>query len=161
MVLYYLLQIWYGAGSCTFSLKLFYTTHSNRFDYSAKYPLAVVSALLDAFGPDLGGGYDIGCKFASTLKRSSLSQLVLANNYSSLVGALHGHAHNRLCQLLYLAIYVTGLGLEDLEGCERFFSRSNALAKSARHSSIFHRRQSITEFLKYMDTHETYSALSK
>jgi Kyakuja-Dileera-Zisupton transposase len=31
--------------------------------YSAKYLLACVAKLLDAFGEDLGGGFDIGCKF--------------------------------------------------------------------------------------------------
>ncbi|KAJ3567963.1 hypothetical protein NP233_g6025 [Leucocoprinus birnbaumii] len=36
----------------------------------AKYPLAVVEALLDAFGSKLGGGYDIGCKFKATLAKS-------------------------------------------------------------------------------------------
>ncbi|KAG2034623.1 hypothetical protein BDR03DRAFT_869707 [Suillus americanus] len=33
----------------------------------AKYPLAVVSKLLDIFGKQLGGGYDIGCQFKTTL----------------------------------------------------------------------------------------------
>ncbi|KAG6862617.1 hypothetical protein C0991_011206, partial [Blastosporella zonata] len=40
----------------------------------SKYPLAVTSALLDAFGEDLGGGYDIGCKFKTTIDRSKLGQ---------------------------------------------------------------------------------------
>jgi len=81
-------------------------------------------------------------------------------NYTPLVGIFHGHAHNRLCQLQYLATYVKGMGLEDLEGCERFFSKSNALATSVRHSSIFHRKQKITEFVRHMDTNETYQNLS-
>ena len=29
----------------------------------AKYGLAITNALLDAFGPDIGLGYDIGCGF--------------------------------------------------------------------------------------------------
>ncbi|KAL4072344.1 hypothetical protein V8B97DRAFT_2023521 [Scleroderma yunnanense] len=65
------------------------------------YPLAVVSRLLDAFGKGLGGGYDIGCK------------------------SFHGHAHGCLCQLNHLTMYVEGLSLEDLEGCEHTFSKSN------------------------------------
>ncbi|KAG6874615.1 hypothetical protein C0992_007271 [Termitomyces sp. T32_za158] len=101
----------------------------------AKYPLAMVEALLDAFGARLGAGYDIG--------------------------SFHGHAHNRLCQLSFLAKYIKGLGLEDLEGCERFFSKSNALASSTRHASIFHRKQKIYEFVKHMDKTDTYQALSQ
>ncbi|KAL0948688.1 hypothetical protein HGRIS_010489 [Hohenbuehelia grisea] len=38
----------------------------------AKYPIAVVEHLLDTLGADLGGGYDIGCKFSGTLARSNL-----------------------------------------------------------------------------------------
>ncbi|KAF9441503.1 hypothetical protein P691DRAFT_799456 [Macrolepiota fuliginosa MF-IS2] len=58
----------------------------------AKYPLAVVDSLLDAFGTGIGGRYDISCRFATTLSRS--------------------------------------IGLEDLEGCKHFFSKSNALTPS-------------------------------
>ncbi|KAF8991338.1 hypothetical protein BDQ17DRAFT_1393007 [Cyathus striatus] len=56
--------------------------------------------------------------------------------------------------------YAGGIGLEDLEGCECFFSRSNALASQIRHSSIFHRQQSIIEFMKHMDAFETSQNLS-
>ncbi|KAJ7745632.1 hypothetical protein B0H14DRAFT_3097129 [Mycena olivaceomarginata] len=101
----------------------------------SKYPLAVVEVLLDTFGLKLGGGYDIGCHFESTLKNSELGDKARTNRFKSLVGSFHGHAHNQLCQLSFLATYVEGLGLEDLEGCERYFSRSNALAKSVRYAS--------------------------
>ena len=117
--------------------------------------------MLDVFGEDLALGYDIGCRFQSTLKKSPLGRKAGEKNHTSLVGAFHGHAHNRLCQLRYLATYVDGLGLEDLEGCERFFSKSNALAGSTRYASTFHRRQSISEFCKHMDAFETYQNLSK
>ncbi|KJA19679.1 hypothetical protein HYPSUDRAFT_143435, partial [Hypholoma sublateritium FD-334 SS-4] len=59
-----------------------------------------------------------------------------------------------------LATYVDGLGLEDLEGCECFFSKSNALAGSTRYASVFHRHQSISEFCKHVDAFETYQNLS-
>ena len=116
--------------------------------------------LLKTFGADLGGGYDIGCKFATTLDRSIVGSLARKNNYRSLVGTFHGHVHNRRCQLRNLTTYVNGLGLEDLEGCERFFLRSNALASSIRHASVFHWRQAISEYVRHMDSFETYSALS-
>ncbi|KAF8339461.1 hypothetical protein F5887DRAFT_889178 [Amanita rubescens] len=127
----------------------------------SKYPLATVNALLTAFGPNLGIGYDIGCQFKKTVAKSQLRELASNLNYKSLVGSFHGHAHNRRCQLSHLATYVEGLGLEDLEGCERFFSKSNALARSIRYASTFHRQQSIVLFLKHMDNFETYANLSR
>jgi hypothetical protein len=122
--------------------------------------LAIVEAILEAFGSDGGGGYDTGCKFATTLDASSLGPRARALRYKSLVGSFHGHAHNRLCQLSHLATYVKGMGLEDLEGCERFFSKSNALASALRYASIFHRKQKIVQYMKHSDTFETYQNLS-
>ncbi|KAJ7120518.1 hypothetical protein C8R43DRAFT_959950 [Mycena crocata] len=127
----------------------------------AKYPLAVVKELLDAFGMNLGAGYDVGCHFGATVANSDLGDLARDNNLKCLVGSFHGHAHNRLCQLKFLATYVEGMGLEDLEGCERFFSRSNGLAKSCRYASRFHRQQEITTYVKHFDSTETYANLSK
>ena len=129
--------------------------------FRSKYPLAVVDALLDAYGSDIGAGYDIGCRFGKTLASSPLGPRAKELGYRSLVGSFHGHVHNRICQLSFLATYVEGMGLEDLEGCERFFSKSNALASSVRHASIFHRKQRIVEFLKHTDENETYQNLSK
>ncbi|KAK6967051.1 hypothetical protein R3P38DRAFT_3337534 [Favolaschia claudopus] len=126
----------------------------------AKYGLAVTNAILEAFGPDLGIGYDIGCGFCITIRNSPLGEKAKALNLKTLVGAFHGHAHNRLCQLKYLATYVNGLGLEDLEGCERFFSKSNSLSRAVRYASVFHRRQSIATYLAHTDTFDTYANLS-
>jgi hypothetical protein len=132
-----------------------------KYNYSAKYPLAVVEVLLEVFGASIGGGYDIGCKFRTTLARSELGPQARALNYKALVGSFHGHTHNRLCQLFFLATYVKGMGLEDLEGCERFFSKSNALTSSLRYASVFHCQQKIIEFMKHMDNFESYPNLSK
>ncbi|KAG6875524.1 hypothetical protein C0992_003482 [Termitomyces sp. T32_za158] len=60
----------------------------------AKYPLAVVKELLGAFGTRIGGGYDIGCKFGTTLVNSPLGPLTRELEYKALVGSFHGHAHN-------------------------------------------------------------------
>ncbi|KAJ7718976.1 hypothetical protein B0H14DRAFT_3098641 [Mycena olivaceomarginata] len=109
-----------------------------------KYPLAVVQELLDVFGMKLGAGYDIGCHFDATVRYSQLGDQARANKLKCLVGLFHGHAHNRLCQLSFLATYVEGMGLEDLEGCERF-----------------HRQQEITTYAKHFDSFETYANLSK
>lgn len=117
--------------------------------------------MLDVFGKDLAVGYDIGCRFETTLGNSPLGKKARENNHRCLVGAFHGHAHNRLCQSRFLATYVEGLGLEDLEGCERFFSKSNALAPGTRHASTFHRCQAISEYALFTDKFETYANLSK
>ncbi|KAJ7603085.1 hypothetical protein B0H17DRAFT_1222587 [Mycena rosella] len=71
---------------------------------------------------------------------------------------------HRLCQLQLLANYIKGLGLEDLEGCERFFSKSNGLARSVRYASRFHRKflcnnyDQALDILKTEDTIKTWMA---
>ncbi|KAG1810367.1 uncharacterized protein HD556DRAFT_1428439 [Suillus plorans] len=120
----------------------------------AKYPLAVVSKLLDAFGKDLGSGYNIGCRFKTTLSRSVLGHRAHELNHTSLVSVFHGHAHQHLCQLDRLATYVDGLGLEDLKGCEWTFSKSNALASSVRYASIFDWCQAITNYFQHNNDYE-------
>ncbi|KAJ7736059.1 hypothetical protein B0H14DRAFT_3097554 [Mycena olivaceomarginata] len=126
----------------------------------AKYGLAITNQLLQVFGPDLGIGYNIGCGFSSTVRDSPLGPLMEAMNLKMLVGAFHGYAHNRSCQLKHLATYVLSLGLEDLETWERFFSKSNGLARAVWYVSVFHRRQAIVTYLAHMDTFETYANLS-
>jgi hypothetical protein len=121
----------------------------------------VVKELLGAFGMKLGAGYDVGCHFQATVANSELGPEARDKGLKCLVGSFHGHAHNRLCQLRFLATYVEGMGLEDLEGCERFFSRSNGLAKSCRYASRFHHQQEITTYAKHFDSFETYANLSE
>lgn len=151
---------WYRVGNCKLMLYLF-IYHSSIPQTRSKYPLAITEKMLHTFGPNLGGGYDIGCDFKKTIRSSALGPLASQLNHKSLVGAFHGHAHNRLCQLSHLATYTEGLGLEDLEGCERAFSKSNALASSTRYASPFHRLQSITTYFQHMDKLDTYQSLSK
>ncbi|KAG1892860.1 uncharacterized protein F5891DRAFT_963824 [Suillus fuscotomentosus] len=126
----------------------------------AKYPLTVVSRLLDTFRHNLGRGYDIGCRFKTTLSRSSLRPHARTLNHTPLVGAFHGHAHRRLCQLDHLTTYVTGLGLEDLEGCERTFSKSNVLAPATRYASVFHHRQANLGYFEHNNEFEIYHNLT-
>lgn len=117
--------------------------------------------MLDAFGEDLGCGYDIGCKFKTTLNNSPLGPRARELRHRCLVGSFHGHAHGRLCQLDHLATYILGLGLEDLEGCERAFSKSNSLASCVRYASIFHRKQAIVTYFEHNDNFEVYQNLCK
>ncbi|THU86724.1 hypothetical protein K435DRAFT_822064 [Dendrothele bispora CBS 962.96] len=132
-----------------------------------KYALAVLNRLLSAEKHDreakkepkpvgeLLAGYDIGCETAKTVKRCPLCPLALDQKLRMVVGSMHGHAHNRL-----LLLYVVGAGLEDLEGCERFFSKSNSLTGKTRYQSRFHRRQAISEYTYHNDNFDVYANLS-
>ena len=122
------------------------------YAYSVKYPWVCVEKLLDAFSEDIGSGFNIGCKFKTTLNNSPLGPRARQLRHTCLVGAFHGHAHNRLCQLSHLATYVKGLGLEDLEGCERAFLKSNALAASLWYASIFYWMQAIATYFEHNNT---------
>ncbi|KAI6016132.1 hypothetical protein BKA83DRAFT_4465493 [Pisolithus microcarpus] len=126
----------------------------------AKYLLATVSKLMAAFGDGLGGGYDIGCQFQTTLATSTLGPQVQDLNHTCLVGAFHGHAHCCLCQLSHLTLYVEGLGLEDLETCKCMFSKSNALASTVRYATAFHQQQAINVYFEHNDTFEIYANLT-
>ncbi|KAG2109133.1 hypothetical protein DEU56DRAFT_874515 [Suillus clintonianus] len=118
----------------------------------AKYPLAVVSKLLDVFGSNLGGGYDIGCQFKTTLDNSSLGPLARSMHHTCLVGAFHGHAHRRLCQLYSLTTYIKDLRTD--------VSKSNSLASALRYASVFHRQQAIDTYFEHNDDFEVYANLS-
>jgi len=60
---------------------------------------------------------------------------------------------------MHITAYVKGLGLEDLEGCEHAFSKSNALARSIRYASAFHCMQAIVTYFEHNDTFEVYQNL--
>jgi hypothetical protein len=127
----------------------------------SKYPLAITAHLLNILG-EIATGYDIGCKFGKMVKvHPALKELARDKSFRALVGAFHGHGHNRLCGLDNLMTYVEGVGLEALETCESFFSKSNALASTTRYASRFHRQQAIGTYLKHADAFETYQGLSK
>lgn len=153
----YSLLTWCRAASSAYHMLLLYIT--DRYSDSAKYPLAIVAKLLDAFGDGLGGGYDIGCQFQTTLDNSSLGPLARLLHHTCLVGAFHGHVHRRLCQLFSLTTYIKGIGIEDLETCERTFSKSNSLALALRYTSVFHRKQAIDSYFEHNDELEVYGNL--
>lgn len=108
-----------------------------------------------------GCAYDCGCKLGKSVRRSPLEELALWACFLPMIGLLHGFAHIRLCQLLFLMLYIAGTGLEDGEGCERYFSIMNALAAVTRHMSIFHHRQAIAEVVYAHDHLETYANVSR
>ena len=127
--------------------------------FSAKYPLAMVNRLLEDVGNDVGCAYDIGCAFSKTLADSRLGAIVWEKHFRMMVGAFHGHAHNRACQLLWHPLYITGSGLTEGEGCEHVFASSNELARNTRHSSRFHRTQAIEDHFHFWDE-DKYALLS-
>ncbi len=95
------------------------------------------------------------------MNRLPLGELARLKKLCVLVSLFHGHTHNRLCQLQHLGTYLMGLGLEDLETLEHFFSKSNSLASGIRYASRFHRRQRITWYLKHIDRFESFEHLSR
>lgn len=125
----------------------------------AKYPLALLDRLMSVLGEKGGCAYDIGCAFAKTLTNSSLGPRAHALDLRMMVGAFHGHAHNRRCQLDWHPMYIDGTGHTEGEGCEHVFSASNELARSTRHASVFHRHQTIEEHFAFWDA-DKYAALS-
>jgi hypothetical protein len=80
-------------------------------------------------------------------------------DFRLMVGAFHGHTHNRKCQLDWHPMYIPGIGHTEGEGCEHIFSSSNELARSTRHATSFHRRQTIEEHFSFWDA-DKYAALS-
>ena len=102
-------------------------------------------------GSKIGCAYDVGCAFQSTLDRSSLGDRARTSQLRLMVGAFHGHAHNRSCQLQWHPTYIKGTGHTEGEGCEHVFSSSNDLARATQHASRFHRHQMIEEHFAFWD----------
>ncbi|KAJ7159361.1 hypothetical protein C8R43DRAFT_1086918 [Mycena crocata] len=126
----------------------------------AQYGYAVANHLMRVLG-SMGLGYDIGCKFGKMVRmHPALSDLARDTKFEALVGSFHGFGHKRLCQTKNLTTYVPGVGMEALEGCESWFSKSNALASMTRYATAFHRQQAIVSYIKHADTCDTYQGLS-
>ncbi|KAJ3784218.1 hypothetical protein GGU10DRAFT_271867 [Lentinula aff. detonsa] len=130
-----------------------------RSGEQAKYMLALLYHFMAAWS--LGVAYDIACGMIDKIIRSPLAEVAQNERLQMLIGLLHGYAHNRLCQLSFLMLYIHGAGIEDLEVCERYFSHSNALAPVTRYMSKFRRRQAISNYAYHRDNFETYHNLSR
>ncbi|KAG0696301.1 hypothetical protein DFH29DRAFT_813166 [Suillus ampliporus] len=127
----------------------------------AKYPLALTDFILDAFGKDVGIGYDVGCTFGKIICNSPLlGAKAGANQLQVIINSFHGYAHNRSCQLRYHPLYQPGFGIEDLKTMERVFSSSNSVSRSVRYASKFHWVQSIDLHFQQWDDNK-YVELSK
>jgi hypothetical protein len=120
----------------------------------------MVDRLMSLYGPDIGLAYDIGCAFETTLHNSSLGPRAKELNLRMMVGSFHGHAHNCQCQLTWHPLHIVRAGHSEGEGCEHIFSSSNDQARLTRHSTQFHRHQSLEEHFTFWD-HDKYAALGK
>ncbi|KAJ7795923.1 hypothetical protein B0H14DRAFT_3093466 [Mycena olivaceomarginata] len=126
----------------------------------AKYGLAVINHLIRVLG-EVTMGIDVGCKTGRMVKaHPRLSELASQNNFKAVVGAFHGLGHGRLCSVCNMSMYVNGMGLEDCENCESYFSKLNALTSSTRYSTVFHRQQAITTYMQHTDICDAYQGLS-
>ncbi|KZT50692.1 hypothetical protein CALCODRAFT_422850, partial [Calocera cornea HHB12733] len=112
----------------------------------AKYPISCLRKLLQVYGSDLALGYDIGCAHSGTVSRSQIGSLAQSQKLRFYVGAFHGYAHNRRCQLGFHPRFLTTAGLEDFETNERLFSKQNLTAHLFRHSSTYHRHLTLDFF---------------
>ncbi|KAF8185590.1 hypothetical protein K438DRAFT_1907690 [Mycena galopus ATCC 62051] len=125
-----------------------------------KYGFAVLEHLIKVLG-ESASRYDVGYKFAKQVKAHPvLSKLAAEKRYVSLVGVFHGLGHGRMCQMENLTTYIEGIGMEPLEVCKTYFSKSNALASTTRHTTCFHRQQAIVNYMKHTDVFDTYHGLS-
>ncbi|KAG1726792.1 uncharacterized protein EDB91DRAFT_1239604 [Suillus paluster] len=102
---------------------------------SGEAPL--IDRLLDVCGADQAIGHDIACSSRKTIASSSIGAKAAELKLQVVVNA---------CQLRNHPLYLNGLGLEDLETCERIFASSNSAAVLIRHASPFH-------WMQYLDLH--------
>ncbi len=115
---------------------------------------------MNEVGENIGCAYDIGCTFQKTVQNSTLGDRAQASRFRFMVGAFHGYAHQRSCQLKWHPLYMKGTGRTEGEGCEHVFSSSNDLARNTRHASQFHQHQAIDEHFTFWDQ-DKYALLSK
>jgi hypothetical protein len=128
---------------------------------SAKYPLAITNTMIDAYGKDIGMGYDVGCTFSGIVRNSPLlNQKAKEARMQFCVNSFHGYAHNRLCQVQHHPLYLPGFGLEDLKTMEHVFSSSNSVSRVIRYASRYHWAQFIDLHFQQWDE-DKYSELSE
>lgn len=90
------LQIWFVVENCECERHFVCRLSPKLVRCRAKYPLAISRKLLDSVGSDLGVGYDIGCAFGATLRKSSLGDDARKQNLCFFCGAFHGYCHESM-----------------------------------------------------------------
>jgi hypothetical protein len=114
----------------------------------AKYPLTIVAKILQTHGGDTIGGYNIGCSFETTVKKSSLGPNFITKNSRFCIPAFHGYIHNHVCQLKFHSNIIEGLDIEDFEMLEHVFSATNKLARVVCYASLYCCQLFIETFLR-------------
>ncbi|KAG2157044.1 hypothetical protein DEU56DRAFT_867153 [Suillus clintonianus] len=130
---------------------LLWVTDMVRSGELAKYPLAIMSNVIDVLGERTLGAYDIGCRFQSTIRASRLGDAFERQKCRMCVDAFHGYAHNYLCQTKNHPNGIVGAGIEDFGTIEHFFSASNTIAPIIRYASSYHRHVFLDLFFKQWD----------
>lgn len=104
--------------------------HLSTYVSRYQYPLALLYIFMTAEKEErertgegcptskLANAYDVQCKFLKTVRRSPLHALAQWLRFLPVIGTMHGYAHQRICQLLFLMLYIIGMGIEDGEVCE-------------------------------------------
>ncbi|KAJ3504277.1 hypothetical protein NMY22_g17977 [Coprinellus aureogranulatus] len=138
------------ASGCRHGL-LLWVANMVRSGEQAKYPLSIIKRALDVLGSQLLVGYDIGCAFGSTIKSTILGKKFMDSGLCTCVNAYHGYAHNFACQCANHPNNIVGMGIEDLETMEHFFSASNTTAPVIQYATKYHRRKFLDLFFKQWD----------
>ena len=118
----------------------------------------MVSRCLKTLGDRLGVAYDIGCKFQGTIESTTLGKPFTEGGSHCFVNAYHGYAHNFAYQIVNHPNNIVGVGIDDLEVLERFFSLSNATASAICHASPYLRRLMLDLFL-HQNNRDKYANL--
>ncbi|KAG1850257.1 hypothetical protein C8R48DRAFT_750142 [Suillus tomentosus] len=93
----------------------------------AKYPLAIISKVIELFGAHSLGAYDIGCSFNATIQSSTLAQQFNEKGF---------YAHNYKCQTKHHPLGIKGAGIEDFQCAECLFSAANHVAPVTRYATL-------------------------
>lgn len=100
--------------------------------------------MMNLFDNNLLCGYNISCRFSRIANNSVLvGPKKVHTNLKIVCNSFHGHVHCCICQLEHHPMYILGAGIEDFEGCKRFFSESNRIALCTRHVMKFYCCQAI------------------
>ena len=115
---------------------------------------------MEVYNRSMVVGSDIACTQSVTVKNSTLGTKFRSLDCRLSLNGFHGWAHNRSCQLSWHPRWQNGLGLNELEGCERLFSYLNGGAKSTRYASRYRRHQ-VLEILCSQWDDDKYAELSE
>ncbi|KAG1884774.1 hypothetical protein F4604DRAFT_1919295 [Suillus subluteus] len=130
---------------------LLWVTDMVRSGELAKYPLMIMSNVIEVLGERTLGAYDIGCGFQSTIHASRLGDAFERQKCRMCVDTFHGHAHNYLCQTKNHPNRIVGAGIEDFGTIEHFFSASNTIAPIIQYASSYRHHVFLDLFFKQWD----------